>query len=58
MSIENIPKTQKKNIHMDHETEKSMKDLSVGMMNDVKLTTDGKLTHKDTKTKKLPSDLI
>ncbi len=58
MAVEKVPEIQKKGKPLPHETEKSMKDLSVGLINDVKLSKDGKLEHKDTKVKKLPKDLI
>lgn len=58
MAVEKIPEIMKKGKPLPHMTEQSMKDTSLGLINDVKLSLDGKLTHSDTKTKKLPKDLI
>lgn len=58
MSKETIPKTMKKGDKLPKETEQEMKKQHLGLMDDVKLSKDGKLEHKDTKVKKLPKDLI
>ncbi len=58
MAVEKISKTMKKGEPLPHETEKSMKEISLGLMDDVKLDKTGKLEHKDTKERKLPKDLI
>ncbi len=58
MAVEKISKTMKKGEPLPHETESEMKKQHLGLMDDVKLSKDGKLEHKDTKVKKLPKDLI
>lgn len=57
MSVD-MSDTMKKNKPLPHETEKSMREGHISLQNDIKLGTDGTLTHKDTKIKKLPTDLI
>lgn len=58
MAVDKPPKLTKKGDHLPHYTEPDMKEQYTNLVNDVTLDKVGGLKHKDTKTKKLPSDLI
>lgn len=58
MAVNKVPEINKKGKPLPHETEQSMKDTSLGLMNDIKMDETGHLKHSDTKKRPLPKDLI